>query len=341
MLVTATQVLGGDTIFFPKLKTDEDGDCISTVSAGSSTAFSIPPRDAISPYVTEASSVLDLIRDMFLQAQRQGCWKVGVGGVESPPTDRNVASVMQGLCVTRVFDCAIELWRNLEIDDDELLEIAIKDVSYQIQLQHEGKNDGENKEYQEECPPTSVITQTKLDIYGDRSEPPTHRYNPRIDPTVLFLEIKKLTFQLDKFFFRIEKHESMRTIFDPAFEGHGNLLVRNVSIKIRVECVKQVIQKMGLDVLVPMLHLRELDVQLERVKLKVNDTGADWLLNKVVKGFEEKITQILSMNLIDQVKEQLDHTLESLNGYFEVNPDVLLGILGITMEDLEVKEVWV
>jgi hypothetical protein len=244
-----------------------------------------------------------------------------------------------------VFNCAIELWRNLEIDDDELLEIAIRDVSYQIQLQkeHEEEN-GEVKECKEESPCTRSslsLRQPKLPRYADSSESLRHRFNPRVDPTVLYLEINKLTFHLDNFLFRIEKHENRRTIFDPVFEGSGSLLVRNVSIKLRVECVKEHVKKMGSQVAVPLLQLRELDVQLEKVKLKVKDTGADWLLNKVVKGFEDSITQIMAANLVDQVKEQLNLALENLNSYFEVNPDLLLGLLGITMDDLEEKVVWV
>ena len=47
-----------------------------------------------------------------------------------PPSDRYIASVLGGIPVTQVLNCTIELWRNLEIDDDELLEIVIREVSY-------------------------------------------------------------------------------------------------------------------------------------------------------------------------------------------------------------------
>jgi hypothetical protein len=331
--------MGGDTIFFPML-VDDDADCKSTVSTASSTVVRPP-----APAPTGESSVLDHIRDMILNAQHYGCWQVGVGGVSQPPSDRYVASVFHGLPVSSVLNCAIELWRNLEIDDDELLEIAIRDVSYQIQLQKErdeGNEDG--KEQKEEIPSSQSspsFRQPKLSRFSDSSESFSHRFNPRVDPTVLYLEIKKLTCHLDKFLFRIEKHESRRTVFDPVFEGSGSLLVRNVSIKLRVECVKVYIQKMGFEVAVPVLQLRELDVQLEKVKLKVKDTGADWLLNKVVKGFEDNITQIMVANLNDQLREQIDLALQNLNGYFEVNPDLMLGILGITIDDLDEKVVWV
>lgn len=38
-----------------------------------------------------------------------------------PPADRYVASILKGLPVSTVLNCGIELWRNLEIDDDELM----------------------------------------------------------------------------------------------------------------------------------------------------------------------------------------------------------------------------
>lgn len=41
--------------------------------------------------------------------------------ISQPPSDLYAASVLQGLPVSSVLNCGIELWRNLEIDDDELL----------------------------------------------------------------------------------------------------------------------------------------------------------------------------------------------------------------------------
>ena len=322
---------------------DDVVDCKSTTSVTSSGAEHVHP---ISKPVIEESPVLDHIREMILQAQRHGCWQVGIGGLEHPPTDRYVSSILCGLPVTAVFNCAIELWRSLEIDDDELLEIAIRDVSFQIQLQKEREEaSGDVKECKEDSQPTRFEDsprEPKLQrMYSHSSDSFRQRFNPRVDPTVLYLEINKLTFHLDNFLFRIEKHESRRTIFDPVFEGSGSLMVRNVSIKIRVECVKEYRRKNGSRVPVPLLQLRELDIQLEKVKLKVKNTGADWLLNKVVKGFEDNITQIMATNLIDQLKEQLNLALENLNGYSEVNPDLLLGFFGIAMDDLDEKVVFV
>ena len=63
------------------------------------------------------------------------------------------------------------------------------------------------------------------------------------------------------------------------------------------------------------------------------------MLNKVVKSFEDSITQILATNLNEQIREQMDLALKNLNGYFAVNPDLVLGLLDITMDDLEEKVV--
>lgn len=175
------------------------------------------------------------------------------------------------------------------------------------------------------------------------------RFNPRADPTVLYLEMKNLTLHLDKFLFRIEKHESKRTIFDPTFDGQGMLLVRNVSIRLRVECAKErvrqkaAVESQGGEVLVPILHLRELTVELEKVKMKVKDTGfgSDWILNRAVHTFQDSITKIVEENLKEQIFEQIKQTLENLNSYFRVNPNALLNLLGISIDDLEENVVWV
>jgi hypothetical protein len=141
--------------------------------------------------------------------------------------------------------------------------------------------------------------------------------------------------------FRIEKHESKRTIFDPVFEGTGSILVRNVAVKLRVECVKDYVEKAGREIAVPMLQLNELDVSLEKVNLRVQDTGADWFLNKIVEGFGEKFTEITSANLCDQLRRQIEEALHNLNMYFEANPDVLLGLLDVSLDDLDERVVWV
>ena len=242
-------------------------------------------------------------------------------------------------------NCALDLWRNLELDDDELMEIAIKDVSYQIRLNQNGKEEKDQEPNDESVDESSSASSLQHQLQPPTKTKTSHsflnRYNPRVDPTVLYLEIKMVTFHLDNFFFRIEKDEHKRTLFDPTFEGSGSLMVKNVSIKIRVDCLKQSVRLFGSQSFVPMLELRELDVELERVRLKVKDTGADWILNRVVKSFEDSITEVVASNLKDQVKEQVNVALESMNSYFKVNPDIILGLLGISIEDLDEKIVYV
>lgn len=319
-----------------------EGGAASTLKKNTSASSPNPNDKAIAE-----SSILDEIREMILQAKRYHCWNIGVGGIVAPPSDRYVASVLDDLPVSKVLDSGIELWRNLEIDDDELLEIAIKDVTYQIRLNAGKKSEshpsnGNSAEEVADLLPSlksSYSSTSDLLKKTSSSKSLSRRFNPRDDPTVLYLEIKMLTFHLEKFFFRIEKDESRRTIFDPVFEGCGNLLVRNVSIKLRVECLKT--QCQGPNAAIPILLLRELDVQLEKVKLKVQETGADWLLNKVVQAFEDSITEVVATNLEDQVREQVDLILDNLNSYFEVNPAIILDLLGISMDDLAEHVEWV
>jgi hypothetical protein len=326
--------MGGDTIFFPMLGGEDDTDCKSDASSAVTT---MPARGAI-----VENSILDDIRDLLLNAQQHGCWQEGIGGVGQPPTDRYIATHLHGLPVSSVLNCAIELWRNLEICDDELLEIAITDVSYQIQLQQEREEAGTSSPRNgNEATKSAPASPKASPLRSNSLVPPGHRFNPRVDPTVLYLEMKKLTLHLKKFRFRIEKHESHRTIFDPVFEGCGSLMVQNVSIKLRIECAKQRIQKMGMEVATPVLQLRELEVELEKVTLKVKETGADWVLNKVVKSFSDSIAQVMATNLKEQIREQIELALEHINSYFEVNPDLMPNFLGITMEDLEERVVWV
>lgn len=325
--------MGGDTLFFPMLGSEGD-DGASYSSAGHSLEDIRRPED-------HESSVLDHIRILLMNARQHGCWQEGTGGIHDPPKDRYVASVLRGLPVSSVLNCGIELWRNLEIDDDELLEIAVRDVSYQIQLQVERETSDLEKETKDDLP-SKIYRQPLLTRNPEMSDRNIqHRFNPRVDPTVLYLEIQNLTFNLEKFLFRIEKHEEKRTVFDPIFEGSGSLMVRNVSIKLRVECVKDYVKQMGRKRPVPLLQINELEVQLEKVKLTVKNTGADWLLNKVVKSFEDNITHILATNLNEQVRAQLELALENLNGYFSVNPDLVLGLLDISLDDLSEKVAFV
>lgn len=115
----------------------------------------------------------------------------------------------------------------------------------------------------------------------------------------------------NRFHFRIEKAER-KTIFDPVFEGRGTVSVRNISIRLRVECRKRRITKLGSDLAVPFLQIKELDIGLEKVKFTVKDTGADWILNGIVKGLARNITEAVQDNLKEQVQCNVDILIENL-----------------------------
>jgi hypothetical protein len=332
--------MGGDTIFFPtemgSLLSEED-DEEDLRDEEKTEKFTTESNTPAANQIFEETSILDHIRDLILNAQKYGCWKAGVGGINHPPSDKHAALVLSNLPVSSVLDCGIDLWRNLEIDDDELLEIAIRDVSYQIQL------------HQEQDGNVEMVKESKEDdpiFPSDASVGPTkrfRRFNPRLDPTILYLEIKKLTFNLENFIFRIEKPESKRTIFDPTFDGSGSVLVRNVSVRMRVECVKDYVcsKLTNEEVCVPVLQLQDFEVSLEQVKLHVQNTGADWLLNKVVDGFGDRFTEIMAANLQEQIRMQIEEALRNMNDYFVSSPDVLLTLLDISLDDLEDKIVYV
>lgn len=156
--------------------------------------------------------------------------------------------------------------------------------------------------------------------------------------------MNNLCLNLENFLFRIEKDER-KTIFDPVLEGKGKLSIQNISLKLRVECAKERTQRGGLgaDQASPVLQLRELDVSLERVTLQVRETGygSDWLLNRAVSAFSNEITQIVEENLREQIMQQTKNAIDNLNAYFLVNPEMLLNLLGVTMDDLEQNVVWV
>jgi hypothetical protein len=294
---------------------------------------------------------------------------------------------LRDIPISNVLNCSIELWRNLQIDDDELLEIAIRDISYHIQLQkrHEdaGGRNTESYEFHRGIHPSlseatsttqlqnhnNTIRHTKNYHHSDipqrlsssssfdgptssssQNQGQPHRFNPRVDPTVLFLEIKRLTLNLDNFFFRIEKASDKKTIFDPVFAGRGMLSLQNISIRLRVECAKERVKQPTqtgqptMDIVTPILQLRQLEVSLEKLSMMVKDTGfgSDWILNKAVEVFEEKLMEVVVTNLKDQIQEQLvQNILESLNSYFLINPNLLLNVLGISLDDLDENVVWV
>lgn len=234
------------------------------------------------------------------------------------------------------------------------MEIAIRDVSFQIQLQ---------KEREEGCDKLGTVTTSgSISPLGGLIPSVQHssssgsplagsfestrrRFNPRVDPTVLYLEMKKLRLHLDNFLFRIEKG-SNRTMFDPVFEGRGMVSLQNVSICLRVECAKERVREagVGVDGSVPILHLGQLDVELEKVEIKVRDTGfgSDWLLNRAVHVFADNITKVVEENLREQIEEQAKKVIENLNSYFVLNPNIFLNILGISMDDLDLSSIlWV
>merc|ERR1712226_1572241 len=164
--------------------------------------------------------------------------------------------------------------------------------------------------------------------------------NPRRDPAVLYLEMNDLSCSVDDFTFKIEPMQ-YKTMFDPTFEGIGSLNLKNVSIKLRVECRKQRIRKFHNEIIVPLLHLQTLEVGLEEVNFKFKDTGLDWLLNKIVSNFCGIITDIVKTNLKDQISFSLNTSLQTINSYIEVNPHLMLKVLGITIDNLEEIIAWV
>lgn len=203
-----------------------------------------------------------------------------------------------------------DLWQTSAISDFELLETAIREVSHQIQLQKERDENGAD--------PQEIIGQ----------------FNPRVDPTVLYLDITNLTLRLEDFGFRVEKDEPV-TIFDPVFEGCGTITVQNVSIVLKVEVKKERVIRGGIETPRPVLQLSKFDIGLEKLKLEFVETGADWILNAVLKGFSRKAAEIVEENLKEQIAQQVHTLLEQINGFIDNNPDLLLTTLGITMADIE------
>ena len=200
------------------------------------------------------------------------------------------------------------------------METAIREVSFQVQLQIEREKNGG-------LPHSDAKKSTQL-------------FNPRLDPTVLFLDIQNLTLRLDDFSFRLEKGQPM-TIFDPVFEGRAGIIVKNVSITLKVKVEKERLFRNGVETYRPVLQLSMFDVKLEKLKLKFMQTGADWILNAVVKGFDHQITAVVEENLKEQIMKQVHAVLEQVNGLIESNPYLLMNALGITMKDLKESIVYV
>eukprot|EP00546_Thalassionema_frauenfeldii_P003631 CAMPEP_0178935276 /NCGR_PEP_ID=MMETSP0786-20121207/24431_1 /TAXON_ID=186022 /ORGANISM="Thalassionema frauenfeldii, Strain CCMP 1798" /LENGTH=1600 /DNA_ID=CAMNT_0020613357 /DNA_START=111 /DNA_END=4914 /DNA_ORIENTATION=+ len=327
------QVMGGERLFFPMIANDGDFILDCDIEKTDPEVCSSSDNHFLG---AEECTILTEIRALLENAQLHGCWQQGIGGVSHQPTDGYVASVFQGIPLSSVLNTGIQLWQSLEIDDDELMEIAIKDVSHQIKLREEHEGVVASKSFPLE---SKVETSISKDESFTKEHSSSRQFNPRVDPTLLFCEMKKLTVNLDAFRFQIEKKK--KTIFDPVFEGVGSLCIENVSIKVRVECRKERMQKLGSEVIVPVLQCKELEVKLEKVKFEVKDTGADWVLNKAVKHFANEITGVVETNLKQEIRNQIDNVLENVNAYVIVNPELMLRILGISIDDLEENQVWV
>jgi len=281
-------------------------------------------------------SILNDVRDLIANAQQYGCWVNEDRQFECTPY---VKSAMRGMPVSEVLHTAIELWHDLEIDDDELMEIAIKDVSYQISIHNSpkaaGSQPGQAKPPIDEgllCHPM-IIPNPSM----SKSQPMPRRFNPKKDSTILHLEMKQLSCKLEDFKFRLAPKTRL-TIFDPVFEGTGTLEIRDLSLTLGVECKRE---RIAGDVMVPVLQLKELQVSLDEVKLRFSDTGLDWLLNPILIGLREGMTEIIEGALREQLGCQLQEVLEHANSYIESNPQLLLHVLGCHLEDLEENVAWV
>ena len=299
-------------------------------------------------------SILDHVAELIRNAQNHGCWNVDKDNYEPKTTSTALSkSALSGLPLSAVLKCAIELWENLQLDDDELLEISIREISHQIQKQKTNADDIEDENWSEESRRVQNMHQDYIgngisfdvDICNtlsidSNSTSRGRRFDPRKDPTVLYLGMNQLTCCLDDFTYRLEPATS-NNIFDPALEGIGSLAIKNASIKIRIECRKERITKLGEEITVPVLQLQELEVGLEKVRFRFKETGVDWVLNKVVNNFSGKITQIVRENLKEQICLTIENALGTLNRYIEVNPDIMLKILGISIDDLEENVAWV
>ena len=110
---------------------------------------------------------------------------------------------------------------------------------------------------------------------------------------------------------------------------------------LRVECRKDRVDTQMGDRVVPRIHLQEFEVRIEKVLLSFKETGADWLFNSLVSNFSGSITAIVRLNLKNQLLRTINATIASINSYIEANPEVLLKLLGITLDDLDMNTAWV
>ncbi len=99
----------------------------------------IPRSKPLIPLDIKAStrvelSVLDEVRSLIENAQKYGCWIDSEGGETKSYFTYCDYKALKGIPLSQVLGTAVQLWHDLEIDDDELIEIAVRDVSYQIKV---------------------------------------------------------------------------------------------------------------------------------------------------------------------------------------------------------------
>ena len=155
------EVLGGDNILSPMFELKKQKSNAASLHSAPSTAVACVDTDEEDEI--ERISVINDIADLLRNAQLHGCWESGRGGVKE---SRNcIDPALKGLPVSEVLKCGIELWQNLEIDDDELMQLAIRDVTYQIQLQKD-LEDGIVREMRDEynLKSPSYIEECKSDV---------------------------------------------------------------------------------------------------------------------------------------------------------------------------------
>ena len=212
----------------------------------------------------------------------------GVGGLKKPSDYDGVPQELAGLPLSAELRTHIDLWQTSAISDIEFFEAAIREVTVQIQLQKER----EDYKVLHPHPPQSMH----------------QHFDPKSDPTVIFLDIKNLTLRLEEFGFRVEKAQPK--LFDPVFEGRGSITVKNVSITLRVEVKKEAIMLDGREAFRPVLDLSKFEIRLERLKLSFRETGADWLWNALMKGFRNQITDIVQINLRENIEKQVQQNVK-------------------------------
>lgn len=301
-------------------------------------------------------SILNDIQALVQNAQKYGCWIEGVDGKCSAGCTFCDETTLGGLPLSPVLCTSIQLWRDLEIDDDELMEIAIRDVSYQIEVNTSTKGSAKNKHKQNSatspCRPSTKGSVQQLNDTNSLSSPLSPQSKSRgslrfsdslKEPIILSFEVMKLSCMLDDFKFRVEPKTRQYTIFDLVFEGVGTISISDLSLKVSVECRKERRTESDscTETVVPVLQLYELDVGLDDVSLSFRDTGIDWLLNPILKNLQESITDVVETTLQQQLQNQMQEALIHVNSFLEVNPNVLLKLLGIEMDDLDENLVWV